>query len=86
MMQVAPSTPTDRSSTGSDIRGRCVIESDPSRSTHRYPNPDPLIFDYLTRFCFSVFFEQRGSTVKDSLHLQTRVPKAGPNWAKLGLH
>lgn len=81
MMPVAPSV---SSGTGSDIRGR-VTESEPSTSTHRYPNPDPLVFDYLTRFWFC-FVEPLGSTVKDSLdhlHLQTRVPKPGPNWAKL---
>lgn len=88
-MHVAPSNTTDRSHTGSDIRGCCVIESDPSRSSHRYPNPDPLIFDYLTRFCF--LFEQHGSTVKEShdrLRLQTGflidVKTTGPKWAKLG--
>lgn len=72
MMHVAPSV---SSRTGSDIRGR-VTESDPSQSAHRYPNPDPLVFDYLTRFWFC-FVEQRGSTVKDSLdHLHLQTPSS----------
>lgn len=54
-MLAAASHTADGSNTGSDIRGRYVIESDPLRSTHRYPNPDPFIFDYLTRFWFCFF-------------------------------
>lgn len=41
---------------------------------------DPFLYFYV------LYFEQHGSTVKDSndhLHLPSRVPTARPNWAKL---
>lgn len=47
---------------GSDIRGRCVSESDHCRLTRRYPNSDPLVFDMWP--VSGLVFERRGSTVK----------------------
>lgn len=73
------------SRTGSDIRGR-VTESDPSTSTHRYPNPDPLVFDYLTRFWFVLLSSaapqwkilSTTSTFKPEFLNQVQT---GPNWS-----
>lgn len=50
------------STTGSDIRGRCVSESDHCRLTCRYPNSDPLVF--VTWPVSGLVFERHGSTVK----------------------